>query len=157
MGIFAWFGVRKLVSDDQGHLSTKSGAFWLQRSSISFRGLLGSGLCLCGLGGRPTPVALWQNSTEDVSGEEKTLHWLLTSAFAWILGTSLMVTLASLHSKGSCQMEAVEQVLKMGKLWLCRQCHRKASIHPSPGEVKQKSAGCKYKLWGWLQVGGRVG
>ena len=81
----------------------------------------------------------------------------LTSAFAWTLGTSLMVTLASLHSKGSCQMEAVEQVLKMGKLWLCRQCRRKASTHPSTGEVKQKSAGSKYKLWGWLQVGGRVG
>ena len=57
-------------------MSTKSGVFWLQRSSISFRGLLDSGLCLCGLGGRLTPVALGQSSTEDASGEEKTLCWL---------------------------------------------------------------------------------
>ena len=57
VGIFAKFGVRKLVNDDQGALGQ-----WLQKGSVSFGGVLGSGLCFCGLGTRLAPVAWEQDS-----------------------------------------------------------------------------------------------
>ena len=57
VGIFAEFGVRKLVNDDQGALGQ-----WLQKGSVSFGGVLGSGLCFCGLGTRLAPVAWGQDS-----------------------------------------------------------------------------------------------
>ena len=60
-GIFAYLGVRKLVSDYHG-------GFWqqLQRGSISFRGDLGSGLHFYGLGARPCTCGLRQDSTNSI-------------------------------------------------------------------------------------------
>ena len=40
-------------------------------------------------------------------------------------------------------MEEVEQVLRMDKALLCRQCNRKSSTHPSDGRGNQNSAGSK--------------
>ena len=57
--IFAYLGVRKLVSDDQGGL-------WecLQRGSVSFAGDLGSRFRFCGRGARLFTHGLGQDSTQ---------------------------------------------------------------------------------------------
>ena len=76
VGIFAKFGVRKLVNDDQGALGQ-----WLQKGSVSFGGVLGSGLCFCGLGKR----GLGQDSTVPLGLPKKmvrTQAWLKEGSLA---------------------------------------------------------------------------
>ena len=46
VGIFAYLGVRELVSDDQGALGK------VRKGLVSFRGVLGSGLRFCGIGAK---------------------------------------------------------------------------------------------------------
>ena len=65
----------KLVNDDQGLLAT------LQRGSISVGGVLGSGLCFCGLGKR----GLGQDSTVPPSLPKKVVRtqaWLKEGSLA---------------------------------------------------------------------------
>ena len=72
MGTFAYSGVKKFVSDDQG-------GFWqqLQRGSVSLEGDLGSGLHFCVLSARAHTCGLGAglNKSDRVDG---TSGWLVS-------------------------------------------------------------------------------